>query len=165
MPADKAHALPASVLLERIARIERIDAMRDPSNYANPALADRVTFRHRDHNAYTLGHGEYEFKLAFSDHGDDSVYIYRDHGLHAVGLITAPDFDRHTVDIFLRPGRTEKPRVGQSVVVMNSFGALCIIEIEGVQRETNAAKFVPGEVTFRYEILIDLLPVNSTKST
>jgi len=154
LPADKAHALSASALLERISRIERIDAMGDPSNYANPALKDRVTFRHSDHNGYKLGHGEYAFTISFSNHGNNSVFVYRENDLKAVGLITGTDFDQDTVENFLSPGRNVTPCVGQSVVVMNSFGALCIIKIEGVQRETNAGAYVPGEVTFRYEILV-----------
>lgn len=153
LPADKAHALSASVLRERISRIERIDAMRDPSNYANPALNDRVTFCHGDHGGYTVGHGEYSFKISFSGHGDDSVFVYSDGGLKAVGLITASNYDPLTVGNFLRPGRAVTPRVGQSVVIMNSFGALCVIKIEVVQREVNSSTPLPGKVTFVYEIL------------
>jgi hypothetical protein len=153
LPADKAHALSAAVLLERMARIERIDAMRDPANYANPALKDRITFPYKDHKHYTLGHGEYEFKVEFSDRGSDGVYVYIDSDLKAVGLVTTSDFDPRTVETFLRQGRFVEPVVGQSVVMMNLIGALCIMKIEGVQLEVNAAVHVPSAVTFSYEIL------------
>lgn len=153
LPADKAHALSAAVLLERMGRIERIDAMRDPANYANPALKGRVTFRHQDHHHYTVGHREYEFKITFSDRGNGGIYVYIDSGLKAVGLVTAPNFDLRTVETFLRPGRIAEPIVGQSVVMMNLFGALCIIKIEDVKHKVNAAIYLPPEVTFSYEIL------------
>lgn len=152
LPADKAHALSPAMLLERVARIERINAMRDPANYANPALKGRVTFRHRDHENYTVGHGEFGFKIKFTDHSDNGVFVYKD-GLEAVGLITASGFDPRTVDVFLRPGRTVQPIEGQSVVLLSATGALCVITIEKVQREVNEAQYIPSEVTFRYEIL------------
>jgi hypothetical protein len=153
LPADKAHALTAEVLLDRLARIERIDVIRDSANYANPALKDRVTFRHQDHQYYKLGHGQYEFKINFSDHGFNSVYVYIDNGLKSVGLVNASDFDPSTVEKFLGPGRSVTPIVGQSVVMMNPVGALCVMKIEGVQREVNDATYIHPEVTFSYEIL------------
>ncbi|MDR5809265.1 hypothetical protein [Caballeronia sp. LZ019] len=153
LPADKAHALAPEVLLDRLARIERIDAIRDPANYANPALKDRVTFRHKDHPYYKLGHGQYEFKVNFSGHRSNSVYVYIDSGLKAVGLVTASDFDPSTVEKFLGPGRTVTPVVGQSVVMMNFVGALCVMKIESVQHEENGVTYVHPEVTFSYKIL------------
>lgn len=154
LPADKAHALSAAKYLERLARIEKIDAMRDPANYANPALEDRVTFQYKDFKYYTLGHGEYEFKVNFSSLGSNGIYVYIDSGLKAVGLITNPDFDLQDVGSFLVPGRTVEPNVGQRVVMMNSLGALAIVKIEGVQAEINAAAYVHPSVTFSYQILI-----------
>jgi hypothetical protein len=153
LPADKAHALSAAVLLERTARIEKIDAVLDPANYAIPALEGRVTFQYKDHQHYKLGHGEYEFKVNFSDCGVNRVYVYIDSGLKAVGLITDPEFDLRNVDTFLRTGRTVKPNVGQSVVMMNALGALCVMKIEKVQNEVNAEVFVSSAVTFSYKIL------------
>jgi len=155
LPADKAHALSAAVLLERMGRIERIDAMRDPANYANPALKDRVTFRHQDYQHYTVGYGEYEFKIKFSDRGNGKVAMYIDGGLKAVGLITAPEVDLRTVETFLGPGRTADAGAEQSVVMMNSVGALCIMKIEHVQAEVIAPTHLRPEVTFNYEILTD----------
>jgi hypothetical protein len=154
LPADKAHALTPSVLLERVTRIERIDAMRDPANYANPALKGRVTFEHGAHAAYAVGHGEYQFNVTFSNRGADSVYVYVDGGLKAVGLITGTDFDIAAVESFLRPGRTATPIVGQKVVLMNGIGALCIVTIEAVQPEINGATYTPAAVTFAYEVLV-----------
>lgn len=153
LPADKTNAVPLAEVRKRAARIERIDMLRDPSNYANPSLEGRVTFRHGDHRDFTVGHGEYEFKINFSGRGSNSVYVYNDSGLKALGLITSPNYDPLTVDSFLRPGRTAEPVVGQSVVLMNSHGALCIITIDEVQREINNVEYVPKHVTFTYKIL------------
>jgi len=154
LPADTTHALPLSLIRKRAARIERVDARRDPAHYASPALEGRVTFRHGDHAHYAVGHGEYEFKINFSNCSHDSVYVYIDSGLKAVGLITSPNFDPRSVESFLTPGRVVTPSVGQKVVLLNSHGALCVIAIDEVQREVNAAEYVPQHVTFTYEVLV-----------
>lgn len=153
LPADKTSAIPLAEIRQRAARIERIDAQRDPANYANPALRGRVTFRHGDHRDYTIGHGEYEFKLNFSNHGPNSVYVYIDSGLKAIGLMTVPIYDPLTVESFLTPARTAQPKVGQSVVLMNLHGTLCVITIDEVQDEVNASEYIPAHVTFSYEVL------------
>jgi TIR domain len=155
LPSDKAHALSPAQYLERLARIERIDAMRDPANYTNPALEGRVTFQYRDFKYYTLGHGEYEFKVNFSGRSSNGVYVYIDSGLKAVGLITNPNFDFQSVASFLVLGRTVEPHLGQMVVMMNSLGAMAIMKIEGVQEEVNAAAYIHPSVTFSYRILIE----------
>ncbi|WP_133490383.1 toll/interleukin-1 receptor domain-containing protein [Alcanivorax sp. 24] len=155
LPADKAHAVPLSLVRKRAARLERIDARRDPALYANPALKDRVTFRYKDHAHYTVGYGEYEFKINFSGCSYDSVYVYKDSGLKAVGLITSPNFDPLSVESFLTPGRAVAPSVAQKVVLLNPQGSLCVITIDEVQREVNAAEYVPEHVTFTYEVLVN----------
>ncbi|MTV56269.1 toll/interleukin-1 receptor domain-containing protein [Pseudoduganella buxea] len=154
LPADKAHALPPAVLRERAARIERIDVVGDPANYANPTLRGRVTFQYGDHLHYTVGHGEYQFNVAFSEHSGDSVYMYSDKGLKAVGLIPNTSLDTFAFETFLRPARAVTPAVGQKVVLMNQIGALCVMTIEAVQPEINDASHTPAAVTFAYEILV-----------
>lgn len=154
LPADKTYAVPLSLVRKRAARLERVDALRAPALYANPALNDRVTFRYRDHPHYTVGHGEFEFKIKFSGRSHDSVSVYVDGGLKAIGLIVSPNFDRSNVGSFITPGRVVAPVVGQRVVLLNSHGFLCIISIDEVQREVNAKEYVPEHVTFTYEILV-----------
>lgn len=153
LPADTSHATPLSVLRKRTARLEYIDLLRDPGNYTNPALNGIETFRYRNHSAYTIGNGEYQFKIAFSGCSPISIYLYTDGGLKAVGLITDPDFDPATVESFLTEGRTITPKVGQKAVLLNNYGALCIITINEVQEEVNTKEYTPGHVTFSYEIL------------
>lgn len=154
LPADKSHAVPLSLVRKRAARLERVDARRDPALYANPALNGRVTFHYKDYAYYTVGHGEFEFKITFSGCSYDSVHVYIDNGLKAIGLITAPNFDPLTVESFVTPGRVVAPIVGQKAVLLNSHGVLCVIAIDEVQREVNAKEYVPEHVTFTYEILV-----------
>jgi hypothetical protein len=153
LPDSKANAIPLAEMRRRTARVEDIDARRDPALYADPSLKGRVTFRHRDNRDFKMGHGEYEFKVQFSACSIDSVYVYSDYGLKAVGLITTPNYDPLIVNSFLTPGRLVSPRVGQSVVLLNSHGALCVLKIEEVQREINATDYVPEHVTFAYEVM------------
>lgn len=154
LPADKTHAVPLSLVRKRAARLERVDALRDPALYANPALNGRVTFRYRNHAHYTVGHGEFEFKINFSGHSNNSIQVYIDSGLKAIGLIVGPNFDPLTVESFITPGRIVKPVLGQKAVLLNSHGVMCIITIEEVQREVNAQEYIPEHVTFTYEILV-----------
>lgn len=153
LPTNNANAVPLSEVRRRAARLERVEAQRDPGNYASPALRGRVTFRHEDHGNYTIGHGDYAFKIDFSSRSINSVYVYIDSGLKAVGLITDETYDLETVEKYLKPGRTANALVGQSVVLLNSRGALSVIRIEEVQQEINADRYVPAHVTFSYEVL------------
>ncbi|WP_215762551.1 toll/interleukin-1 receptor domain-containing protein [Acetobacter sp. P1H12_c] len=153
LPASKDHATSLAMVRKRAARIERIDAERDPANYASPALKGRVTFEYKKNGYYKIGNGEYEFKVTFSNCSGNSVYIYTDSGLKAIGLITASNYDPLSVEKFLTLSRTATPIVGQSVVCMNGHGALCVLTIDEVQPEVNASNFVPPHVTFSYEVL------------
>lgn len=153
LPASTPHANSLAVVRRRAARLERIDAQRDPANYTNAALKGRVTFRYKDHHDFKIGNGEYEFKFKFSSHSQNCVYVYTDSGLKAVGLITASTYDPRFISAFLTPARTAEPRIGQSVVCMNIHGALCVLKIEDVQGEVNAQTYVPPHVTFSYEVL------------
>jgi hypothetical protein len=155
LPADKSHAVSIGELRRRAARIEQIDAARDPGNWASPGLTGRVTFRYADHphGAYTVGHGDYSFGIRVSGAGAHNIYVYTDGGLKALGLITSATYERSTIDSFLRPGRTVTPQVGQSVVLMNSQGMLCVITIDEVQDEINGPEYIAPYVTFTYEVM------------
>jgi hypothetical protein len=153
LPADKTHAVPLTLVRKRATRLERVDASRDPALYANPSLSGRATFRYKNHDHYTVGYGELEFKINFSGRSHDSVYVYIDSGLKAIGLITDPNFDPIAVESFITSGRSVEPIVGQKVILLNSHGVLCVIAIDEVQCEVNAKEYVPEHVTFTYEIL------------
>jgi len=110
LPAAKGNATSLAEVRKRAVRIERIDAQRDPANYASPALEGRITFRHNDHVHFKVGNGEYEFKINFSGRSHNSVYVYIDSGLKAVGLITASSYEPLSVSTFLTPARTGTDR-------------------------------------------------------
>ncbi|WP_337135686.1 hypothetical protein [Proteus terrae] len=103
LPVDKCNATPLSVHRKRVVRLEHVDLLRDLSHYSNPALTGRETFRYRD---YTVGSEEYQFRINFSGCSQDSVDLYTYGGLKAIGLITVPNFDPDTVDLFLTSDRT-----------------------------------------------------------
>ncbi|ELH9057149.1 toll/interleukin-1 receptor domain-containing protein [Escherichia coli] len=153
LPADKKYSIPLPVYRQRIARLEHIDILRAPSRYANPALKGCEIFRFRDYSHYTVGNSEYQFKIVFSACSHDSVYIYIDCELKAIGLITSAEFNPQTVESFLTPGRSVNATVGQKVVLLNSYGVLCIVTIDNVQHEINTAEYVHPHVEFSYEIL------------
>jgi hypothetical protein len=156
LPADKINAVPLAEVCKRAARVERVDAQRDPANYTNPTLKNRVTFRYRDHQYFTVGNGEYKFQISFSGANTNCVHVYTDGGLKALGLITSSNYNPETAESFLRPGRVVTPVVGQRVVLLNQHGTLCIITIDEVQYEVNTAEeYIPGHVTFSYEVLMN----------
>ncbi|MDD0976911.1 toll/interleukin-1 receptor domain-containing protein [Pseudomonas fontis] len=155
LPPCKAHTVPLSVVRKRAARLERIDVRRDPARYVNPSLSGSVTFRYNDNANYTVGYGDYSFKIKFSGCNSNSVYVYTDGSLKAIGLITDPGYDRLEVESFLTLGRTVSPVVGQSVVLLNLQGNFCVISISEVQREVNEENYIPEHVAFTYQVLMD----------
>jgi len=153
LPASAVNAIPLAEMRRRAARLERMDVLRDPGQYASPSLSGKATFRHGDHRDYSIGYDEYEFKIQFSGRGQAGVYVYIDGGLKALGLITSEIFDPANVESFLRPARTAQPLVGQKVVLLNATGALCVITIDEVQAEVNDEVYTPAHVTFSWEVL------------
>lgn len=156
LPADKTYAIPLSIIRERAARIERVNASRDPGLYANPAMSGSASFRYSDYSHYTVGHGHFEFKFNFSSHSHDSIKIYNDFDLAGLGLITSAIINPLTVASFITPGRRVNPKVGQTAVLLNEQGIMCLIRIDGVQQEINSHEFIPESVNFTYEILHNL---------
>ena len=126
LPASK--TVQISELRKCTSRIERIAAQQDPANFCNPALTGRVTFKHGENKDYTVGHSGFEFKINFSGRNTNSVYVYTDSGLKAVGLITEEVDTPSDVERFLTPARTAEPITGQSVVLMNTYGVLCVVK-------------------------------------
>lgn len=105
-----------------------------------------------------LGGGSYTFALRVSDRDETSIYVYRD-PVKEVGLIpldtnirklTATDASE-----FLRFGRTVKPNNGQSVVLLNDAGKVCIVTIRSITPEKNEKTYSPASVTFDYHIFIE----------
>lgn len=154
LPADRSESVPLAVLKDRSARLERIARLREPGSWANPALSGHEKFVYGDspNSTFTMGAGEYEFKLYVSSGGSNLVYVMKD-PIEAVGLITAPSWTPATVSSFIRPGRIARPVTGQSVVLMNGTGSLCVVTIEEIQGEVNGDPFVAAHIVFSHEVV------------
>ena len=105
-----------------------------------------------------LGAGTHSFLLSVSEKGEDSVYVYADY-VKAVGLVT--DFIPHDeidADIaytYITPGRTIDPATGQSFVLMNEDGLLCVVRLRSVTCERNDKVYEKPRIVFDYKILLE----------
>jgi hypothetical protein len=86
---------------------------------------------------------------------EDSAVVRMLEFLAADILHREPNFDPLTAATFITAGSEVVTVVGQKAVLLNTHGALCIIAIDGVQREVNTKDYVPGHVTFTYEVLVN----------
>lgn len=118
-------------------------------------MSGTVTFRYADQpsHQYKLGQGEYAFVLEVSG-SSTLIYVYSD-PIKAIGLVTEPLTDDLELASFITPGRIVRPTVGQSVVLMNDTGNLCLVTIEEIQDEVNGAQYVPPHIVFSYRIAME----------
>jgi len=156
LPANRDHATKIGVLRRRSTQLERIDRERDPASWSSPAVEGQVEFAYERSPGQTfrLGCGEFSFALQVAQHGEQSVYVLKD-PIHAVGLNHSGT--RHLEDLALQltPGRYVIAHVGQQVILQNSQGALCVVDLLAVQREVTDADYKPAAIQFRYRILVD----------
>lgn len=156
LPADRQHAITPATALERSARVERIDMLRDPGNWACPQLEGQISFDFSDapRSEFKLGHGRYDFVLKVSSMSQNRIYVVQD-PVNAIGMLP-PDFVDEDVQNFVRPGRLVTPSEGEWVVLQNDQGCLCVVRIDSVQEEVSGEQYRPASVTFTYRILTDL---------
>lgn len=160
LPVDKQFAEDPAVIRERMARTERIDTLRDPGKWAFPELERtgiKFEYSYAPNKSVTLGYGQYEFKFMVSECGADSVYVYSDN-IKAVGILpfgTTTNTDAKTLSSYVLPNRTVTPVVGQSVVLLNQEGFLCIVKIIHVENESSESEYTPASITFDYRILLE----------
>ena len=155
LPANRLHEVPAKELRARAARLEHINAARDPARWRSPHLQGEVEFAYEDapRNTYTFGVGQYEFSLDVSGRGADGVYVYADPAnISAVGLLVTGASDGDPANA-LRPGRTVAPRIGESVVLMNQHGALATVQLLAVTPEESLMEYRPASIKFRWNVL------------
>lgn len=105
-------------------------------------------------STYSLGYGEFGFEFHVSECGPDSVYVLRD-PIHAVGLNRSGTSSRGELAAQLTPGRSVVAKEGEQVILQNTHGALCLVDIQEVQRETTSPAYLPASVRFQYRILVD----------
>lgn len=156
LPANRAHAVSAATLRERARCLEEIDRQRDPNSWSNPALEGELFFEFEKSpgKAFLLGYGDLGFKFQVPGHGGGSVYVYRD-PIHAVGVNRSSGSSHAELAAQLTPGRYVVAKVGDQVILQNTQGALCLVDLLEVQREVTAPTFVPASVRFRYRILVN----------
>lgn len=156
LPSNQDHVVPVASLRARAARLERVDSQRDPAHWSNPALTDEVHFEYAaaPRRSFRLGHADHAFVLEVSGRGHDSIYVLAEQ-IKAVGLLDSSIASTEELAAHIQPGRSVQPRQGQSVVLMNSHGALCRVDILKIQQEVNRRPYVAPYVDFRYEISMD----------
>ena len=106
------------------------------------------------HRTYGLGCGQFGFALNVSGCGAQSVYVYKD-PIHAVGLNFSGTTIHGELAAQLTPGRNVVAHVGQQIILQNAQGALCVVDLLGVQSEVTSPDYVPASIRFRYRILTD----------
>jgi hypothetical protein len=87
----------------------------------------------------------------------NSVYVYSD-PIKAVGIIPSDksvDMSAKAAYSYVLPNRTVTPAVGQSVVLLNQHGCLCLVTIKHVENESSEPKYTPASITFDYRIIVE----------
>ncbi|MGO3358923.1 MAG: toll/interleukin-1 receptor domain-containing protein [Bifidobacterium crudilactis] len=156
LPANRDHAVSAVTLRERGKRLEVIERQRDPNAWSTPATQGEIHFEYdrAPNKTYSLGYGQFTFKLAVSGCGAKSVYVYKD-PIHAVGLNRSQAVSKSDLAAQLTPGRTVVMNVGQEAILQNQQGALCLIALLDCQQETTSPTYMPASIRFNYRILLD----------
>jgi hypothetical protein len=157
LPANKDNGTSVAALRERAARLERIALTRDPGQWHNPAISDRVHFPYASApgNTFRMGFGEHEFGLMVTERGGETVAVYRD-PINAVGLVRPQIAAPEHWEAHLAPGRVVDARPGDTVVLMNEHGLICRVDILGVQPEVNGPPYIAPHLDFRYEVIISI---------
>lgn len=156
LPVNRDHAMTVATLRARAARLEAIDRQRDPASWSRPALDGEVHFEYdkAPKRTFNVGVGEFAFGLQLSGHGHGSVYVVSD-PIHAVGLNLSGATTHAELAAHLTPGRTIVVSEGEQAILQNKHGALCLVDLLEVQRESVEPVYKPASVRFRYRVVID----------
>lgn len=151
-PADKSNAENPALIRKRMLRVERIKNLRDPNRWTNPNLEDIVHFEYlkAPHNTFTLGHGVYEFRFNVSECGNQTLHVYNDDVLAVDILPQSRSIDEAAGNI--QEGRRVIVDKGQSVILLNDDGRLCVIRIIDVLNTGNPNSTF---VDFSYKIVCE----------
>lgn len=152
-PARRNHALSARTLRARARRLEEIDVQRDPGNWRNPAMSgeERFVYPLAPLNTFTLGHGEYEFKLTVYERSPVTCQILNDYG-KAVGLAPGGRNDARNPASYLTPARIVDAKAHDSILLMNNEGALCWVDVVDIDGGQTDGEFRNPSITFRYQV-------------
>jgi len=156
LPANRDHGTRVATLRERCMRLEKIDRERDPNTWSSPAIEGEIDFDYERSpcKQYSLGGGEFSFALHVSGCDARSVYVLND-PIHAVGINRTGVSATSDLAAQLTPGRYVQAYVGQQVILQNSQGALCLVDLLDVQHELTEPHYKPASIQFHYRILIE----------
>lgn len=156
LPPESDHATRFKILRNRCSRLEKIDRERDPNSWTAPATEGEIAFEYKraPKQSYTMGFGELRFVLSVSRHGPGQIYVYND-PVHAVGIDRVHTDNPAELAGQLTPGRYVEPKVGDRVILQNTEGALCLIELLDIRPEQIFPEYVDAAIRFRYRILTD----------
>lgn len=89
LPANKKNAISPSIIRKRLARVERISNMRDPSVWTNPEVEGtiRFEFEKAPRNCFNIEQGIYSFTLMCTKMSSIAVYLYSDY-VNSIGLLS-----------------------------------------------------------------------------
>lgn len=155
LPANRDNETPIATLRERAMRLEQQDLRSDPAQWRSPDLVGETHFMFEDapRHTYRWGLGESEFALEVSGHGNDSIYVLKDQ-IKAVGVIRGEVHSDAALERNLVPGRSVTPSAGESVVLMNQYGRLAVVDILKVQRESTVGHpYTAPFVDFRWRVV------------
>lgn len=153
LPANDDHATTIATLRERSARLERHALQSSATRWRDPSLNGMTHFEYSEapHSEFTFGFGEQEFTLRVSEYDDDSIRLYKD-PIEAVGVLRPESAPEDDLAAHLSPGRTVEPRTGETAVLMNKYGALCLVKILSV-RQSSSMPYVAPSVDFQWQVV------------
>lgn len=153
LPANDDHATTIATLRERSARLERHALQSSTALWRDPSLNGRTHFEYNKapHSEFTFGFGEQEFTLHVSECDSDSIYLYKD-PIKAVGVLRPESAPEDDLEAHLSSGRTVEPRKGETAVLMNKYGALCLVDILSVQR-SSSMPYAPPSIDFQWHVV------------
>lgn len=127
----------------------------DPARYVTPAFADEVIFNHSNNNgSYTIGAGEREFTLSFSEAGHGQVYLYNDPA-NIVTIALAPGVsvvaDVGDGSLYDGSSRSRSVQVGDAAILQNDHGYWAVLFVDEVLSRQSSPTDEP-RIKFRYHI-------------
>lgn len=131
LPTNMKNAISPSIIRKRLARVERINNIRDPSIWTNPSIEGTIKFEFEKapRNCFTIGHGAYSFVLMCTKMSSNAVYLYSDY-VNSIGLLpNEADMSQINADQaakHLAPNRSLPLNEKSKFTIMNKDGALLV---------------------------------------
>lgn len=135
--------------------IAKAQALRfDPTCFMSEALSGTVTYPYEDNNGrFVIGSGCNAFTLCVCTAGPGTIHVLSDPAdISTIGLVPHTTIaDVRSPENYDSSSRTRTPRVGDSVVLVNTSGRAAAIEVLEVTTRETAADGV-AKLTLQYVI-------------